>query len=480
MRADHNRGSLRRHLALIAVAWKRALTAGLLLLTPAAALAQTAADPGTVVSVAEARQLGLIAIREGRPDLAAQVARALLAGNANDPYAHFLLANAMLDQNRLPEAAQAGKLAYRHAGSPEQSYQSARIAALASYQQGHFSQAQWWLRKAAHNAPDQKRLAQSVAEFAAVRQQNPFSYDLRFSAAPSDNVNNGSSGPLSLIDGVPVVGLLSADAQALSGLNVRVGASLSYRLARTPRSETALRISADVKKVTLSQAAKASLGTVPAPKLDTRKLEFALQRTYLPQQSPYRLSYGASVGRQWQSGITPESFAKLSAGVARAISPETMVSLTLSGETRSKPAGRTKGDDVLSASGSFVHALPGDGTVRGSLYASRYLTEASGRSSDTLGLVVSYLPAPQFSMLQWSVSAGAQTAQFDGYSLAGIAVPGGRSDASAFAELELLFPQLDYSGFAPSLALRHQISNSNVSRFDSRETSVSLSVKSLF
>jgi len=461
---------------------KLALTVCLALFTPFTALAQGSpvAAPSATVSAMQARELGLIAIHQGRPDLAAQIALALLAVDESDPFAHFLLANAKLDQNRLPEALKAGKLAYRYAGTPEQRFQSARIIALAAYHQKHFSQAQWWLRKAAHDAPDQKRKTQTVAEFTAVRRTNPLSYDLRFSAAPSDNVNNGSSGPLNIIDGVPVVGRLSADAQALSGLNTRAGVTLDYRLAASQSTTTSLRVSADVKIVTLSQQAKAQLAGLPAPNLNTQRLEFALRQSFVPQKAGYRLSYGVAVGRQWQGGLLPEDFVKLSAGAARAISPNTLISLTFSGETRRKQAASPRGDRVLSAIGGFVHAFSGGATLSGSAYASKYFTAAAGRGSDTLGLMLSYAPAQQLSALQWSMNFGAQTAQFNGYTIAGIAVPGGRQDKSAYAELELLFPLLDYAGFAPSLALRHQVTNSNVSRFENRETSISISVKSLF
>jgi len=241
---------------------------------------------------------------------------------------------------------------------------------------------------------------------------------------------------------IEALDLYYGDAQALSGVNVRAGASLQYRLNRTAQSETSLRVSADVRHVTLSQAAKTSLGAVAAPQLDTQRLEFALRRTHTQKATALRLTYGLAVGRQWQGGVEPESFVKLSAGVARPLSPTTLISLTLSGESRSKTAGAARGDEVLSASGGFLRALPGGGQVGGSLYASKYMTAAAGRGSDTLGVVVSYAPASSFGAVRWSMTVGAQAAQFDGYTLAGIPVPGGRRYTSGFAELELLFPQI--------------------------------------
>ena len=59
-------------------------------------------------------------------------------------------------------------------------------------------------------------------------------------------------------------------------------------------------------------------------------------------------------------------------------------------------------------------------------------------------------------------------------------VPGGRQDQSAFADVTLFFEEYDYLGFAPEVTVRAGRRSSNVSRFNTREVSVSLGVQSKF
>ncbi|NUH66039.1 hypothetical protein HTT03_12160 [Sulfitobacter sp. S0837] len=60
------------------------------------------------------------------------------------------------------------------------------------------------------------------------------------------------------------------------------------------------------------------------------------------------------------------------------------------------------------------------------------------------------------------------------------AVPGGRQDLSASAHLDMLFPDLDYAGFAPNLRVTTSRTTSNVSRFKTKELSVALGIQSKF
>lgn len=460
------------------------LTIGALFVALMAAPLWAQVDPNPAgvmqLSPAEARAAGLRAIQVQRPDIALQIAYALLARDAKDPFAHFLMATALSALNRLPEAQAAGKRAFRFALTDEQHFQAARATALAAYGQNRLIAAQWWLRRTIGYAPDPARRQRSVAEFQAVRGQNPLSLSLRFSAAPSNNVNSGSSGAFNTIDGVPIVGTLSPDAQQLSGLVVEGGLDLQYRLRKAATGNTSLAFVASLRDVELSQAAKARLGAVKAPELSSQQVEISLRQSHVPKDAKYRLNGALALGRRWQNAVPPQDLARLTLGYSRAVGQQNFLEISISAEQRSRTGTAARGDRAFSLRSTLMHRLKNADRLTGTAYASAYDTLRFGQSSTTLGLQIGYELARDLGPLHLTVNLGVQQAVFRGYSVIGIPVPGGRRDTRTFAELQVLFPRIEYAGFAPQLSLRRQRTGSNVSRFDTVETSVTLGIKSTF
>lgn len=433
-----------------------------------------------VLAPGQAREAGLEAIRLNRPELANQIATALLASNPEDPFAHYLMATAMMRLGHLPEAKAAGRLAFRHASTAEQHYQSARLTALAAYQQKRFGAAQWWLRQAAQFAPEEGRRDRSIAEFNAVRRKNPVSMSLRFAIVPSDNVNNGSSGRLNVIEGVPYVGTLSPDAQALSGTLIEAGVDLGYRLRETNSGRTVLGMSLDVSKARLSRKARAQLSGMSGPDLGSERMEVSLRQSLGRSDQRHELSFGVAIGQLWQGGVEPQPYGRLNASYALAIDALTRFDGGVFLEQRDATMGLSRGDKVTSFRLGVTRNIENFGIVSGNLFSSKYSTELTGRSSMTSGAQISFAPARDIGPVKLSISFGAQTAKFPGYSLAGLVVPGGREDTTRFGELNFMFDDLEYSGFAPVLNLRKQSTHSNVSRFEASETSVTLAIRSTF
>ena len=432
------------------------------------------------LSPAEAREAGLRAMQNQRPDIALQVALALIARDGADPFAHFLMATALSALNRLPEAQAAGKRAFRFAQSPEQKFQAARATALAAYDQNRLIAAQWWLRRTIRAAPDAARRERSVAEFQSVRDKNPLVLGLRFAAAPSDNVNSGSSSAFNTIDGVPIVGTLSPDAQKLSGLVFEAGLDLQYRLRKAATGNTSLGLVASIRDVRLSRAAKTRLGAVNAPDLASQQIEISLRQSYTPKGAKYRLSFAGALGRRWKDGVEPQDLGRVTLGYAKALGTRDYLEISTSAEQRSRTGPLPRGDRVYSLRGSVVHRLKNADRLTGTLYSSGYDTARFGQSSTTLGFQIGYELARAVGPLRLTVNFGAQRSVFRGYSIAGIPVPGGRQDDRAFAEVLVLFPKIEFAGFAPQLSLRRQMTGSNVSRFDTLETSATLGIKSTF
>lgn len=456
------------------------LVLALLLTAPGGAQTTGGGLETSQISAAEARELGLTAIQNQRPDIALQIAQALLANDPEDPFAHFLIASALSALNRMPEAQAAGKQAFRHAQTPEQKFQAARITALAAFNQKRFGAAQWWLRRTISAAPDAARRARTLQEFASVRGMNPLAVALRFAAVPSDNVNGGSSGSFNTIDGVPITGILSPDALALSGVIFDASLDLRYRMRETATGSTSLGVLAVGQAVRLSRSAKAKLGAVAVPKLGSQRIEVSLRQVYAPAGAKYKLNVAATFGRIWQRSLDPQDLGRVTLGYDAIIGKSNLLDISAVAEQRSATGTNPRGDRIYILRGSLTHQLPNADLITGSLYFSGYDTARAGQSSDTLGLQLGYDPARDFGPLRLGVSVGLQVAQFDGYTLAGIVVPGGRRDKQIFAELRLLFRKIEYAGFAPQLSLRQQTTLSNVSRFDTRATSVTLGIISTF
>ncbi|RUS59381.1 DUF560 domain-containing protein [Pseudorhodobacter sp. E13] len=429
------------------------------------------------LSVQDARVLGLEAIRLGRPELAAEIAMALLAADPADSFGHFLMANSLMRMNEPRMAERAAKQAYRYAKTPEQSFQSARLAADLAFQRGALTTSQWWLRKSAEAAPDEARMAKSIALFRGVKRRNPWRVQLAFSARPSDNVNNGSSGQYNIIDGLPFVGKLSEDAQAVKGVVAEAAVTLGYRLRQSGQSETSVGAQITTRRVHLSTGEKTRLGGDPG--FGWNRISLSLRHEWAPADSRHRFSLEGTAGRMdYQSG-SDYSFWGLALGHRAILSERAFLDSAIEAEQRSDQ-GTRRGDRSYSIRSSLIFQRENKDMIAATLLGNRFDTTITGRSSTMVGAQISYTLADPIGPVGLSGSLGLQRSQANGYSLVGLTVPGGKKDTTRYAEVQMQFNDVSYAGFAPHLRLRHQSTRSNVSRFDAREVSATLGIASKF
>lgn len=456
--------------------------AAALLLAAALAVAAPAQaqDGGRSYSVQEARLLGMAAIASGRPDIAATIAQGLLARDPADPYAQFLLARAHLDAGQLPQAQAAGKRAFRLARSPEQRFQAARLTAQAAWNRDQFPAAQWWLRRAAAAAPSDAQREATLRELRAVRGRNPLSFGLSVSVAPSDNVNNGASSQFNIIDGVPVVGWLSPDGQALGGVVAEVGADAALRLRGDATSATTLGVSVDLREVRLSGAARRAAPDLDPGAYDSARAEVVLRHVHRPAGKPWEVAGHIAAGAQTEAGALDFRFARLGAEVLRGFGDSTGLRVGAAMELRDARAGDPQGDTVLSLQASVTRLLPGRDRLTLGVYLSQFDTDRAGRSSATRGVQVAWQDGQPLGPVQLGASLGFGQTHFPGYSVGFIPVPGGRQDQTLSASLDMTFPDLSWAGFAPRVTLSHVTTDSNVSRFDTDRTGLLFGIESRF
>lgn len=432
------------------------------------------ADPAPQAgyTLEEARLLGLAAIESGRPDVAAQIARALLQGDPEDSFAHFLLARAALDAGALPEAGAAARLAFRYADTPVQRQQSARLVALAAWNQRHLNAAQRWLRRATVAAPPEARAA-TLREFTAVRAANPLDLTLQFSATPSDNVNNGAASQYNIIDGVPVVGWLSADGQALSGVTTAMRAGATYRLPGSAEGRnTWLGARLDLRRVDLSSEARAAAPDLDPRAYDSARAEVSVRHVIRLPGRPWELSGDIGAGLQTEAGEFDYRFLRAGTTYLRGFDERTAGSLALAVERRGTVEGQDAPVFATSLSLGVKRSLPGADVLSLSAFASHLDTPVSGRSSTTVGAEIAWDRGRKIGPALLSMRLSYAETQFPDYRVGVILVPGGRQDRAVTAAADLTFPGVSVQGFSPRITFTHSNTTSNVSRFETRRTGV--------
>lgn len=176
------------------------------------------------------RRLAAEALAAGEVETAQALTRALLTRDPEDATALILAAEAAVRAEDWANAARLAAAAHGRVEGPAR-FRAARLAAFALTQQGRFTRAQIWLRRASPDAPDAAARAGLAADYRAVAARNPLALRLGFDVAPSSNVNGGSRSETLSLPGLPVELELSGAARALSGTAVTGSAGARYGIA---------------------------------------------------------------------------------------------------------------------------------------------------------------------------------------------------------------------------------------------------------
>ena len=457
------------------------LRKGLLALVFASAGFSSWAGPDTSVTLTldQARAAAAQALEAGRPGDALTLARGLAAALPHDPLPHFVIASAHAQAGQPRDGRRAAARAFRLSKSPDHRFQAGQMAARLAVAEDRHSIAQYWLRRSANNAPTAEARKIVARDFRTVRALNPWRVSLDGGLRPSSNVNNGSEEALQVIDGVPVTGFLSPAAQALSGVIATANLSVSYRLRATANSATLLTAQYYMKRVRLSGDARAQAPTASNSMFSADHLSFGLRHAFaVPQNGSAALSVSAGASR---SGDRPTyQFARIGGSRSWAVAEHGQITLSAEAEERFSQRGTRYDARALNVALTYGRALEnGD---RLSLRFGMRDTSAAhfNDTGRTFSLRTSYAFKDAFGPVR--VSAGLTLGHSDRphYRSGFIAVPGGRQDTSLYADVNLMFEQIDYAGFSPSLRLRAGRTKSNDSRFTTREVSVAFGIESNF
>lgn len=450
-----------------------ALAAALLLAAPAGA--------DTVrVGLDQARDMAVQALKAGDPGLAIALARGLLQANPDDFVAHYVIANAEAQQHHPDAGRRAAARAYHLARTPTARFRSAQLAAQLAYQEHHYTLSQYWLRRAAIHAPDDRAKTAVAKDYRVLRRLNPWSVRFQADLRPSNNVNKGADTALQIIDGVPVTGYLSGSAQALSGLITSYDFATSYRIDRTERSETAVLGRLYIQRVALSDEARDQAPDVDNSDFATTYAEASLRHVWAAGARG-TASLTGSLGEAWSGGERSFRFSRLNVDRSWWLAGGHRLGVNAMAETRFLARYKTNDASILGLGALWRKDLRnGDaldvavawrdtradhrnGTYTSASLRTEYeLGRPVGPVRLSAGLILGYSDYPDF------ISGGF------------IDVPGGRQDKSIYGEINMMFHQVEFAGFSPMLRLRAGEKDSNDSRYSMNEVSLSLGFRSKF
>ncbi|WP_425041164.1 hypothetical protein [Primorskyibacter sp. S187A] len=434
---------------------------------------------GHAMAPQQAREVAAQALARGRNDIAIAIAEALIARDSEDTFGHFVLAQAFLRAGQADKARAPARRAFALAQTPTQKHEAARVAALTAATQERFLPAQIWMRRALQNAPTPEAEARAANEFRTVRRASKLRLRFALSVSPSNNVNGGASEEVHVVEGLPFVGILSPDALALSGTISRGRVSGGYVLHKTQTAVTEVVGDVQVQRVTLSADARDKAPMADAKNYGYTIAELGLAHRRLTVQGGPVLSFGAHLGRAWFGGDHAYDTQRAQLGLTQKIGDATELHLGHGRQIQIDADGTR--DDVVNTSWSLALSHKLGNADR--LSAGLFLGETEGDNvqigKTTRGLSLGYARAKPVGPLELSASLRAQESHYPDYHVI-FPVPGGRWDTQLSAQIDIGLHQLDYMGFIPTLSVKRQKTSSNVGRFDTEATSISIGFKSQF
>lgn len=418
-------------------------------------------------------RLALLMIDQGHPDKALAMADALLLRDPDDSGVLALKSRAERDMGRSREALVSARAAWAAADTGGQRYDAAMAVAQALATGGSKFRAQFWLRRAMQVAPDAtaKRLAER--DFAYVRSRSRLWLRFDASVRPSSNVNNGSSGEVLWFYGLPLA--LSGDAQALSGVETALNATLKYRLAETEQAKTDLRLTAFQTLVSLSDDARAQAPAARGSDYNYSALELGLERTWRPAKG-YEAFVAGTLGHSWYGGDPMAQYLRLDTGIIRAVSPRLSFKGTVSAERQDRQDVAVRSADVLTLGLGVISRTAARDRLELSFSWRDTNSDSAEIDHDRLRLQLDWGRAKPVLGAKLGLSLWAETRDYDRsrYTL------DGREDRGFGAELSLAFEKVDYMGFVPVMTLGGSVTESNVGLFDNEILGVGFSIRSRF
>ena len=482
-------------LALAATGWLSLAGPGLAQDMPEGDATTPVQDAG--LSAEDMRVLAQQLLAAGRPSDAGQVLNALLARDPRDAAALILGAQAALNQNQPEAAIDLAVRGFRAAPDDTARYVAARLAALGHAGLGQDTRAQFWLRRARQTAPDAESAESVAQDYAFLRDRNPLAFQLQFGVAPSNNINNGSRSETVTIG--PFVTVLSESAKPLSGLQFNAGATLSYRISETPRSQVLLGFDVSTTTYALTQRSKDALqrdidaALFDADDLPRRGSDFAYTEASVSLTERVILREGwqpttltQQVGRSWYGGDPYQIFVSLSAAQTFALAPGERLRVDVFARhnyadqpDRFDASGEAiRYDDVTNYGAGLGYSRALDNGNVASVSLARRISKSDNSSNDfgswRIGTGLD-LGQPVMNV-RFGFGAQFEERKYDrSFFTSGI-----RRDRTVTGQVSAVFDGVEYYGFSPVVTLSAGRTFSKAERFDTDFANLGVDLRSAF
>lgn len=431
------------------------------------------------LSLNEARVLARDAYRNGNYELAHQLAQGLLQARPDDTAALVIVAASAPLLGDAKAGREAGAKAWAEAEEPVLRHEAALYTARANMMDGRYTLSQFWLRRAYETADTPDKRAQIAQDFRKLRALSPWTTRLRFSVTPSSNVNGGSESDLLVIDDFEGVGVLSGDAQALSGTTTALQGEIGYKISRSSTHETVLGFSGYRTFNTLSDEARDKAPDAKGSDFDYGVAELSLDHRMKPPRLPLPDSYEAAAGHIWYGGEAYEKYVRLGTGRSFELPGEIRARLSFEGE-KHWPTDGAQPRIGAEARLAFSRGLATGARVRLALGLGEVDSDRINSDRTEWEVELGYDHGKPVGPALFSAHLGYKERSYPSYFVGFWDIPGGRDDTVVSAGLDIRFHEMDYMGFNPVLSLEGQRSMSNISRFDSDTLSLSVGFESSF
>lgn len=411
-----------------------------------------------------AQQLARQALKKGRPDLAASVARQILAVVPKDVAAHMLLAAALTRMGQPAAAVPVAKAGFRLATAPEAKFEGAYLTAEALAADGRPTAAKLWLRKADRYAPGEQGKAVLRKAYGTVSAQTPLSFAVQLFAGPSDNVNGGS-----IHEYFRFGNLAIPITQALPGWEVGGQLTMRYALPK----DVVLQASWAHRSVVLGDKALAIDPDAKAKNYAQDDLILGAEKFWGSADERTAFRFGGSIGKRWSGGKHSADVARIDLGFFRSVNQSSGFGLQAGIEALSNPVNARYDSLTWSTGVSWRHSGETLGNLALGLSVKNVDTDLVGLAWRGPSLSLAWAPAQQGEVVGLSFTMSVEmreywkTPSFD---------PDLKLGLSATAELK----NVDVLGFNPTVTLSAGRTKSDLVVRDTSDIGVNFGLQSSF
>lgn len=433
------------------------------------------------VPLDQASSIAAQALIAGDPALALQIAEAVLAQLPDDRTALIVVAAApqLGDPDR---GRAAGARAFAVSQTDAQKYEAARLTALAAANDQRYTLATFWLRRALTVAPNDQERARTLKDARGVTRLNPWSTQLSFSLAPSNNVNGGAEGEDLIIAGQDTGGNISEGGLALAGWRASLGFGTQYRLHQSQTNRTTVGLQLQTARAWITEDT-----TLPDEAFDTASYTLSLRHDRALERGTltFRAARSLYEYRRLENDERTTQYQNYDTwlfGVDRRypLNDRTVLSLSANREQLSYLNAGIGDIARLGLTGGVSYRLDSSDQIS----ATFTLTDSDGDNfnytSREQTLSGSYRFDDPIGPISLALGGGLRWSDYPDYRVGFSTIPGGRQDTTVFANANIGFPDVSYAGFTPGLRIDTNRVNSNVSRFERTTFSAGLTISSQF